>query len=335
MAGKAYARTATVKFYQLSLFHQNTGAETGRVVLAESRRRAGEAARGFGRKRGTGQQITNCIFIDSETTPGPMQHHILRPRQALNKVYLGLKTSRADLEQFKRGLRTLLDSLNLLESEEHARYHLRDFLQSVFYVKYGINTKGKTDLVIHTGHTTKTNAGVLLEVKRPTNKADMPTPGNLNAKAVHELLLYYMQERVQDKDHDLCHLIVTSVHEWFVFDALKFERLFYHNTQLRKAYTDWQEGRKASTSTDFFYKEIAAPFISQLPEQITFTHFCLQDYKKPLLNGSTEGEAELELLYKFLSPRHLLKEDSQDEETRENSSKVCYAHLKGLREGFE
>lgn len=159
-----------------------------------------------------------------------MQHHILRPRQALNKAYLRLKTSRTDIEQFKHGLRTLLDSLNLHESEEHAKNHLRDFLQSVFYVKYGINTKGKTDLVIHTGPTTKTKAGVLLEVKRPTNKADMPTPVNLNAKAVHELLLYYMRERVQDKNHDLRHLIVTSVHEWFVFDALEFDRLFYRNT---------------------------------------------------------------------------------------------------------
>ena len=34
-----------------------------------------------------------------------MQHHILRPRQALNKAYLRLKTSRADMEQFKAGLR--------------------------------------------------------------------------------------------------------------------------------------------------------------------------------------------------------------------------------------
>lgn len=91
-----------------------------------------------------------------------MQHHILRPRQALNKAYLRLKTSRADIEQFKQGLRTLPDSINLHESEEHAKNHPRDFLQSGFYVKYGINTKGNTDLVIHTGTTTKTKAGVVL-----------------------------------------------------------------------------------------------------------------------------------------------------------------------------
>ena len=52
-----------------------------------------------------------------------MQHHTLRPRQALNKAYLRLKTSRSDIEQFKTGLRTLLGSLNLDESEEHGSGH--------------------------------------------------------------------------------------------------------------------------------------------------------------------------------------------------------------------
>ncbi|WP_347159458.1 DUF7149 domain-containing protein [Pontibacter chitinilyticus] len=237
-----------------------------------------------------------------------MQHNLLRPRQALNKAYLRLKTSRTDMEGFKQALRTLLDSINLSESEEHAKNQLRDFLKCVYYDKYGVNTKGKTDLVIHTGATTKSNAGVLLEVKRPTNKADMPTPDNLNYKAVHELLLYYLRERLEHKNHDLRHLVVTSVHEWFVFDALEFDRLFYRNAQLRKDFTDWAAGRKASASTDFFYKEIAAPYIASLSESISFTHFNLKDYEKPLRNKNLQDDVKLVALYKLLSPAHLLKE---------------------------
>ncbi|MDX5436943.1 MAG: type II restriction endonuclease, partial [Pontibacter sp.] len=166
-----------------------------------------------------------------------LQHTILRPRQALNKAYLRQKTARTDMEGFKTALRTLLDSIDLNETEEHAKNHLRDFLRLTFYDKYGVNTKGKTDLVIHTGASTKSNAAVLLEVKRPTNKADMPTPDNLNYKAVHELLLYYLRERIEHQNHDLRHLVVTSVHEWFVFDALEFDRLFFRNTQLKKDFT--------------------------------------------------------------------------------------------------
>ncbi|MER2998961.1 hypothetical protein ABS362_15510 [Pontibacter populi] len=195
-----------------------------------------------------------------------MQHHILKPKPALNKAYLRLKTIRTDIERFKTALKNLLQSIDLTETEEHAKNHLRDFLMQAFYSNYGLNTKGKTDLVIHTGNSTKSNAGVLLEVKRPTNKADMPTEQNLNYKAMHELLLYYLRERVQHKNHDIKHLVITSVHEWFVFDALEFDRLFYRNTQLKKDFTDWSEGRKASTGTDFFTKRLPHLYLPNYPK---------------------------------------------------------------------
>lgn len=262
-----------------------------------------------------------------------LQHHSLSPRQALNKAYLRLKTARSDMERFKLALRTLLDSINLNESEEHAKNHLRDFLKSSFYDKYGVNTKGKTDLVIHTSGSTKSNAGVLLEVKRPTNKADMPTTGNLNYKAMHELLLYYLRERVEHKNADLRHLVITSVHEWFVFDALEFDRLFYRNPQLRKDFADWSEGRKAGSSTDFFYKEIAAPILASLSESITFTHFNLKDFEKPLRNTDLKDDVKLVALYKLLSPAHLLKEPfANDANSLDKGFYQELLHIIGLEE---
>ncbi|PTX14944.1 Eco57I restriction-modification methylase [Pontibacter mucosus] len=262
-----------------------------------------------------------------------LQHNTLRPKQALNKAYLRLKTSRTEIERFKLALTGLLDSINLHETEEHAKNHLRDFLRLTFYDKYGVNTKGKTDLVIHTGNTTKSNAGVLLEVKRPTNKADMPTTGNLNYKATHELLLYYLRERLQHHNHDLRHLIVTSVHEWFVFDALEFDRLFFRNAQLKKDFTDWAAGRKASGSTDFFYKEIAAPYLEKLSESISYTYFNLKDYEKPLRNKDPKDDVKLVALYKLLSPAHLLKEPfANDANSLDRDFYLELLHIIGLEE---
>jgi adenine-specific DNA-methyltransferase len=37
----------------------------------------------------------------------------------------------------------------------------------------------------------------------------------------------------------------------------------------------------ADTKTDFFYKQIAEPFIAEIKTEIEFTHFNLQDYQKP------------------------------------------------------
>ncbi|GHA61691.1 class I SAM-dependent DNA methyltransferase [Pontibacter akesuensis] len=262
-----------------------------------------------------------------------MQHTVLRPKQALNKAYLRNKTSRTEMEQFKEALSTLLDSIDLTESEEHVKNHLRDFLKGTFYGKHGVNTKGKTDLVIHTGANTKSPAGVLLEVKRPTNKADMPTRESLNCKAMHELVLYYLRERVEHKNNDLKQLAITSVHEWFVFDALEFDRLFYRNGQLRRDFTDWSQGKKSGNSTDFFYKEIAAPYIAKLQESITFTHFNLKDYEKPLRNKDLKDDVKLVALYKLLSPAHLLKESfTNDANSLDPGFYLELLHIIGLEE---
>lgn len=262
-----------------------------------------------------------------------MQHTILRPKQALNKAYLRNKASRSEIEQFKKALATLLDSIDLTESEEHVKNHLRDFLKGTFYGKYGVNTKGKTDLVIHTGANTKSPAGVLLEVKRPTNKADMPTRENLNYKAMHELVLYYLRERVEQQNNDLKQLVITSVHEWFVFDALEFDRLFYRNGQLKKDFTEWSQGKKSGGSTDFFYKEIAAPYIASLSETITFTHFNLKDYEKPLRNKDLKDDVKLVQLFKLLSPPHLLKESfSNDANSLDPGFYQELLHIIGLEE---
>ncbi|WP_299986762.1 Eco57I restriction-modification methylase domain-containing protein [uncultured Pontibacter sp.] len=262
-----------------------------------------------------------------------MQQNILRPRQALNKAYLRLKTSRSDMEAFKAALRTLLESINLNESEEHVKNHLRDFLKCAFYDKYGVNTKGKTDLVIHIGPDTKSQAGVLLEVKRPTNKADMPTGDNLNYKAMHELVLYYLRERVEHKNHDLKQLIITNVHEWFVFDALEFDRLFYRNGQLKKDFVEWSQGKKSGNSTDFFYKEIVAPFIAGLSESITYTYVNLKEFEKPLKNKDLKDDVKLVALYKLLSPAHLLKEPfANDANSLDPGFYLELLHIIGLEE---
>jgi adenine-specific DNA-methyltransferase len=262
-----------------------------------------------------------------------MQHNPLLPLQALNKAYLRLKAAPHDVERFKAALCTLLDGINPHETEEQAKNHLRDFLLNSFYGGHGINTKGRTGLVIHTGQTTESSTGVLLEVKRP-GSTDMPTTHNLNDRAVHKLLLSYLQERVQHKNHELRHLVVTDVHEWFVFDALEFDRVFLRDSQLLVGFSDWSEDRKLNGGTDFFCREIAAPAIASLSEGITYTHFDLRDYEKALRSHKLKEDVKLVQLYKLLSPPHLLNVAFRQDEASENSSPVCYAQSKELRKGF-
>ena len=60
-----------------------------------------------------------------------------------------------------------------LMSEENVKNHLRDFLNDTYYKgRHLLNTKGKTDLVLHEDNTAKSKVSVLFEVKRPKNSAE-------------------------------------------------------------------------------------------------------------------------------------------------------------------
>ncbi len=237
-----------------------------------------------------------------------MQINRLNPRKALNKAFLKVKPNRTEIEGFKANLIQLLDRSNDTESEEFHKNLVIDFLKKTYYdPSHFINTKGKNDLVIHNGDKAKSTVGVIIEAKKPTNKSEMVTPDKLNAKALQELVLYYLRERITQNNLEAKHLIITNINEWFIFDATTFDRLFAQNKKLVKQFNDFEGGRLADTKTDFFYKQIAEPFIADIKGEIEFTYFNIQDYQKPLRNDDKADDNKLIALFKLLSPEHLLK----------------------------
>lgn len=233
---------------------------------------------------------------------------LLKPKKALNKAYLKVKPHRNEIEQFKSHLLTLLNRINEAETEEFHKNLVIDFLKKTYYdPNYFINTKGKNDLVIHNGKSAKSTVGVIIEAKSPTNKYEMINTENINRKAFQELVLYYLRERITHKNLEIKHLVATNINEWFIFNATTFDRLFAQNKSLVKQFRDFEENRLAETKTDFFYNEIASPFIEQIKTEIEFTYFNFQDYQKPLRNDNKRDDNKLIALFKLLSPEHLLK----------------------------
>lgn len=235
---------------------------------------------------------------------------MLKPRRALNKAFLKVKPNRSDMERFKAQLVSLLNSSNETESEEFHKNLVSDFLKRTYYEgKHFINTKGRNDLVIHNGAQASSSVGVIIEAKKPTNKAEMPqaATGKLNSKALQELVLYYLRERITHKNLEVKHLIITNIYEWYVFDAQLFDRLFAQNKTLVKQFTDFEGGRLSETKTDFFYRQIAEPFIAGLQSELVYTYFHLADYDKALRNANKQDDTQLIALFKLLSPEHLLK----------------------------
>ncbi|MCF8257857.1 MAG: Eco57I restriction-modification methylase domain-containing protein [Flavobacteriales bacterium] len=263
-----------------------------------------------------------------------MQPKSLKPRQALNAAFQRVKPLRADIERFKKNLIALLDATNDKEREEFHKHLLIDFLNDTYYKEsHFINTKGYSDLVIHNAEKADSTVGVVVETKRPTNKAEMPTRERLNVKAFHELLLYYLRERITQRNGELKHLVITNINEWFIFDAQLFERLFAQNKALVKRFRDFEEGRAGGRNTDFFYKEIAEPAIAAIEGELVFASFNIKDYDKALRNADKKDDTRLIALYKLLSPEHLLKRPfANDSNSLDRGFYAELLHIIGLED---
>ena len=237
-----------------------------------------------------------------------MNIQLLEPRKALNKAFLKIKPNRTGIEIFKTNLIAILDSINEKESEEFHKNLVIEFLKKTYYdPNHFVNTKGRNDLVIHNGKDPKTAVGVIIEVKSPVNKSEMITVENINGKALHELVLYYLRERITHKNTELKHLVISNIYEWFVFDAQLFNKLFTENKTFVKQFTDFEEKRLSGNKTDYFYNDIAKPFIASLQGTIEFAYFDIRKYDKPLRNNDKADDKPLIALFKLLSPEHLLK----------------------------
>jgi type II restriction/modification system DNA methylase subunit YeeA len=232
----------------------------------------------------------------------------IKPRIALNKAYLKIKPNRSDIEQFKANLIQLLDRTNDTESEEFHKNLVIDFLKKTYYdPNHFINTKGRNDLVIHNSSDAKSTVGVIIEAKKPTNKAEMISSRKLNVKAFQELVLYFLRERITHKNLEVKHLVATNINEWYIFESALFEKLFAQNKTFVKQFEDFEAGRLSGKTTDFFYKDVAEPFIASLKNDIEYTFFDIREYEKPLRNNDSKDDNKLISLFKLLSPEHLLK----------------------------
>lgn len=266
-----------------------------------------------------------------------MEINLLKIRSSINKAYLKVKPTRTQIETFKKNIVNLFSQIKESESEEFHKNIISEFLKNTYYSpNQYINTKGRSDLVIHNGKDSNSSVGVLFEVKKPGNKSEIPTSENINCKAFHELILYYLRERITNKNLEIKHLVITNTFEWFIFNSNDFEKLFAEDKVFVKQFIDFEEGRLSGAYTDFFYRNIAEPYIKSLQSCITVTHFDIREFELIIENADKGDDNRLIALYKILSPEHLLKLPFANDSN--NLDKTFYnelLHIIGLEETKE
>lgn len=254
----------------------------------------------------------------------------------LDKALLKHRPFISEIELFKNELVKLLDCIDNTESEEFNKNLVRDFLSTTFYAnKHYINTKGRQDLVIHNGKDNKTTVGVIIETKK-TNKADWFTADKPNSKAIQQLVLYYLEERIEKKNIDMKHLIATNINEWYIIEAKEFEKYFYDNKNLIREYNEWRDNKKINDKTSFFYNEIAKRYINLITDEIPCTYFNIREHEQALRSQQAESNKDISALFKILSPYNLLKTAFANDSNELNDKFYKeLLHIIGLEEAKE
>jgi adenine-specific DNA-methyltransferase len=250
----------------------------------------------------------------------------------LSPALKAYKPARADVDHFAQNLKTYLDHIDSKETEENLKTHLMGLLKPTYEPLNTIEQFGDIDFVIRTGRK-GTPSAVLFEAKREINKADMIRQDDINRKALHELILYFLRER-HAGNTDILHVVICTEFEMYVFEASDFERAFYQNKSLRKDFEDWTAGKKSDSTTDFFYKEIAAKFIASSDAELKAVHIDLRSYEAKLKDGA--DDKSFVKLFKLLGPHGLIaKELSNDSNSLNKAFYDELLHLVGLEERKE
>lgn len=227
-------------------------------------------------------------------------------RQSLSRAYKNIKVQRSELSLFYDTLRVFLRERDVdAQDEEYNKKLIDKFLTKAFYAdSNAINTNNPTDLVIFADATAKGSRPVVLfEVKMPGND-EMVRRDDLNRKALHELVLYYIREEERQHNTYIKHLVITDGLQWFFFD----KQVFYDCFVAKKTFcSKVLEADREKNKTNYIFQKIIAPHVASLKDdELRFCYLNLADVAK-LSNEQALKSHALENAYKLLSPVFLLK----------------------------
>lgn len=189
------------------------------------------------------------------------------------------------LKAFETAFNAFLET-NQQENENHHNDAFNDLLKGVF--KYKVKPTKKIDSAILNENN---KVEVIIEFKALKNPNEFIKKGDLNVKAFHESLLYYLTER-KDGNNNLKHLILVTIKELYIIDANEFE-VFNKDKEIQKAFENCHDKKGNDPRTKAFY-DACQKRLNELDRSLKYYHISLK-------------KENLALIYQALSPNFLLK----------------------------
>ncbi|GAA8315694.1 hypothetical protein HpBT192_00020 [Helicobacter pylori] len=193
--------------------------------------------------------------------------------------------SKEQLEAFKTAFDAFLET-NQQENENHQNDAFNDLLKGGF--KYKVKPTKRIDSAILNDND---KVEVIIEFKALKNPNEFIKKGDLNVKALHESLFYYLIERKKG-NNNLKHLILATIKELYIIDANEFE-VFNKDKEIENAFKNCYDRKGNDTSTKAFY-DACQKRLNELDHSLKYHHIPLK-------------EENLALIYQALSPNFLLK----------------------------
>ncbi|GAA7432586.1 class I SAM-dependent DNA methyltransferase [Helicobacter pylori] len=189
------------------------------------------------------------------------------------------------LKDFETAFNAFLET-NQQENENHHNDAFNDLLKGVF--KYKVKPIKKIDSAILNENN---KVEVIIEFKALKNPNEFIKKGDLNVKAFHESLLYYLTER-KEGNNNLKHLILATIKELYIIDANEFE-VFNKDKEIQKAFENCHDKKGNDPHTKAFY-DACQKRLNELDRSLKYHHIPLK-------------KENLALIYQALSPNFLLK----------------------------
>ena len=98
------------------------------------------------------------------------------PKKSVNSAFLKLPVPCEKMEQFKSALVNLHNKRDAKKDEEYHKNELQAFLKGIFNPAYSVQVDRPIDLAIFNGNDTTAKPAVIIEMKSPTNAAEMFAP---------------------------------------------------------------------------------------------------------------------------------------------------------------
>ena len=286
-----------------------------------------------------------------------MSIHFIHPKKSVNSAFLKLPVSVENMERFSASLVNLCKNRNPERDEEYHKGEIWKFLRGIFEPDYSVQVKRPIDLAIFNGNDTNAKPAVIIEVKSPTNAAEMFSASKPNVKSLQELVYYFMLEYIRFGNREIKYLAITNFDEWFFFDVKDFIRYFAQKSNpVYEQFQKFEANQMSGNKTSDFYNEIAKPAIDDFLKtcDINVVRFSLADVaiqahdnddkrviasdSEAIHSGSSakagvNGEKQLLPLYKFLSPETLLaKPFANDSNSLNKNFYTELLHIIGLEE---